>query len=142
MNKAGNVFILIIGLFLLVGAFRQPIIDGVKGWRTSDTTQSQSVLVAADNTTITLSYDLYQAELAEIIDITSNVTGSPAAYGYTESTRSLAINGLGAGQQTLVVEYYAETDDTVMQVIGPFLLFFIFFGIAGLMIWGATHSKR
>ena len=48
----------------------------------------------------------------------------------------MLIAGLDADNtRTLTVNYYAETDDTVMQVVGPFLGFFIFGGVAGLIIW-------
>ena len=138
MGKIGSILIGIIALFLLIGAFRTPIIDGIKGWRTNDTTETFAVVTVAGQTSanVTLSYDLYQAATAEVITITSNTTGAPAASAYTEATKYLLISGIPASQsQSLTVNYYAETDDTVMQVVGPFLGFFIFGGVAGLIIW-------
>ena len=139
MGKIGSILIGIIALFLLIGAFRTPIIDGIKGWRTNDTTELFAVTTAAGVTSanVTLSYDLYQAATAEIQSITSTEGADvPAASAYTESTKVLLIAGLDADNtRTLTVNYYAETDDTVMKVIGPFLGFFIFGGVAGLIIW-------
>jgi hypothetical protein len=141
----GKIVVGILALFLLIGAFREPIIDGIKGWRTSDTTESFAVVTVAGQTTAntTLAYDLYQASTAEVITITSNTTGTPVASAYTEATKKLLISGLPASEsQTLTVNYYAETDDTVMRIIGPFLGFLIFFVTAGLIVWQMWKGKR
>ena len=140
----GKVIIGIIALFLLIGAFRTPIIDGIKGWRTSDTTQNAVVDTAAGVTSanVTLDYDLYQAKTAEVYDIGSTIEETPAAATYIESTKVLLINGLTAEtSRTLDVNYYAETDDMVMQIIGPFLAFGIFGGVGSLIIF-AMWKKR
>jgi len=133
MGKIGTIFIGILSIFLLLGAFRTPISDGIKGWRTTDSTQAFAVTTAAGVTSanVTLSYDLYQAATAEVIGITSNVTADvPVATTYTEVTKVLLVSGLEESKtHTLSVEYYAETDDEVMRVLGPFLNFLIFGGV-------------
>jgi len=142
MSKVGAVFLGIISLFLLIGPFRTPFIDGIHGWRTADTTQSASVNPSGTAANVTLSHDLYQAALAEVSSITTNTTGAPATSAYTEATKVLLIDGLDPGQQTLTIQYYAETDDDVMRLIGPFLMFFLFFGVAGLIVWGVFGKQR
>ena len=137
----GKIFLAILCLFLLVGAFRTPIIDGIKGWRTVDTPLSKSVSPDGDNATIQLDHDLYQAALSNVQTITTNISGAPAAYSYTEATRMLVINGLNPGTQTLAFNYYAETDDEVMRIIGPFLAFFIFFGVAGAIVYSLVSKQ-
>lgn len=145
MSKIGAVLFGIIALFLLIGPFRAPISDGIKGWRTSETTENYNVTTAAAVTSanVTLSYDLYQAATAEVIGITSNVTTeTPVANTYTEATKRLLISGLDAdATHTLAVSYYAETDDDVMRVLGPFLSFLIFGLPAFAIIYGIWPRK-
>lgn len=141
----GQIVVGILALFLLIGAFRTPIIDGIKGWRTSDTNETFAVTTVAGQTSanVTLAYDLYQAATAEVIGISSNTTGTPVASAYTEASKKLLIAGLPAStSQALTVNYYAETDDEVMRIIGPFLGFLIFFGTAGLIIWSMWKNRK
>ena len=86
---------------------------------------------------VTLSYDLYQAATAEIIEITSTVgTDTPVGSTYTEATKKLLVSGLTADtSRTLTIEYYAETDDDTMRIIGPFVGFLIFGGIIFAIVW-------
>jgi len=142
----GKIFIGLIALFLLLGAFRTPIIDGIKGWRSMDI-DPYTEGVVTDNVTTTydidLDYDLYQANVGEAT-VTSNITETlnPPAKAYVEATKVLTVSGLLPSQtRTLTIEYYAETEDPVMRVIGPFLAFFIFFGVAGLIIWSIMSKK-
>ena len=139
MGKIGGVILAIIAIFLLLGPFREPIVDGIKGWRASDTTEDFVVATAAAVTTanVTLSYDLYQAATAEIIEITStDGTDAPVASTYTEATKVLLVAGLNDdANRTLTVEYYAETDDDTMRIIGPFVGFLIFGGIIFAIVW-------
>jgi post-segregation antitoxin (ccd killing protein) len=145
MSRISAVLFGIIALFLLIGPFRSPISDGIKGWRTSSTTENYNVTTAAAVTAanVTLSYDLYQAATAEVIGITSNVTETPVANTYTEATKVLLVSGLDAdATHTLAVTYYAETDDEVMQVLGPFLSFIIFGLPAFAIIYGIWPRHR
>lgn len=139
MARIGGVILAIIAIFLLLGPFRQPIVDGIKGWRASDTTENFVVATAAAQTTanVTLSYDLYQAATAEIIEITStDETDTPVASTYTEATKKLLVAGLNDdSSRTLTVQYYAETDDDTMRIIGPFAGFLIFGGIIFAIVW-------
>lgn len=139
MKKIGGVIIAIIAIFLLLGPFRQPIVDGIKGWRANDTEEDFAVTTAAAQTTanVTLSYDLYQAATAEVIEITStDGTDTPVSSTYTEATKKLLIAGLNDdASRTLTVEYWAETDDDTMRIIGPFVGFLIFGGIIFGIVW-------
>ena len=58
----GKIAIGVLTVFLILGVFREPILDGIKGWRTNDTNQSESVATAAGVTSanVTLDYDLYR----------------------------------------------------------------------------------
>ncbi len=144
MGKIGSIFLGLISLFLLIGPFRTPIIDGIKGWRTLTTYNEENVMPdAAGAANITLSYDLYQAALGEVIlPITTNTTGAPAPASYSESDKKLLVDGLNVGEyQRVHVDYYGETDDPVMQILGPFLAFIIFFGVAGAIIWAMVSKS-
>jgi hypothetical protein len=141
----GKIVIGVFAIFLLLGAFASPISDGIKGWRTNNTTQSFTVTTGGGVTTanVTLAYDLYQASLPEIIALTSNnVSDTPVASSYTESTKVLDITGLAASTtRNLTVNYYAETDDTVMRALGPFLAVLIIGGCCALIFWGMMHKS-
>ena len=144
--KIGAIALGIFTIFMLLGPFREPIIDGIKGWRTNDTLQSESVATGVGQTTanVTLDYDLYQAVTAEVQSISSNITGeTPVASAYTEATKVLLVSGLDASAtRTLGIQYYAETEDTTMRVLGPFLAGIGFLILVGLIIWGMFGGKR
>ena len=142
----GRVFIGIIAIFLLLGAFATPINAGIKTWRSNDTSEDFEVSTAAGVTgaNVTLSYNLYQEALAEVQSITSNDTDDvPIAATYTDATKVLEITGLDdAEAHALTVNYYAETDSTVMRVLGPFLAFLIFGFLLLGIVWGIVKGKR
>ena len=138
MSKALTVLVI---LFLLLGVFRQQILDGIKGWRTNDTTETvlaTSNVTAAAN--VTLSYDLFQATLAELLSILSSNPGdTPAATAYNEDTKVLTVGGLLPGTtRTLTIHYTAETTDSTMRIIGPFLVILIF---GGIIYMAYRHGK-
>jgi len=141
----GRVFIGIMAVFLLLGAFATPINDGIKTWRTNNTSQDFDVTTAVGvaNANVTLSYNLYQEALAEVQSITSNDTDDvPVAAAYTDATKVLQITGLDdAEAHALTVNYYAETDSTVMRVLGPFLAFLIFGFLLLGIVWGIVKGK-
>ena len=147
MKGISGVLVGILAMFLLIGPFQPSISAGIKGWRTSDTTENFNTITGAGVTSanITLGHDLYQAAAAEVIYVTSNITESPVATSYTEATKILLVSALNASDlRTLTIEYYAETDDTVMRALGPFLSVLIFGGCAGailISIWQTTKTK-
>lgn len=141
-----NIVFIMIAIFLLLGAFASPIADGIKGWRTEDTTENFSpVTTASVGTTanVTLTNDLFQDDHTEVIAITSNITGeSPVATGYTAATNKLLVSALQANKtRTLTVNYYADSDSTVMAAIGPFLGFLIIGGLAFGIIWKGYKGR-
>jgi len=137
----GKVIFIVLAIFLLLGVFSSPILDGIKGWRTEDTTQSFAVSTGAGQTTanVTLSSDLFQDDVSEVVSISSNISESPAATNYTASTKVLLVSALTASQnRTLSINYYADSESTIMQAVGPFLGVLI---IGGL-IFGIFISMR
>lgn len=140
-----KVFIGILALFLLFGAFSGPILDGIKGWRTDDVTQSYVVATGAGVTTanVTLSLPLYNDEVTEVISVSSNETEVPIATSYDDATQNLLISALNAATgRTLTVNYYGLPDDDVMNAIGPFLGFFVIGLLAFAVIWGVWKGKK
>ena len=143
--KIGSIVIAIFAVFLLLGYFATPILNGIKGWRTGGTTTQTMTVATAGGVTsanVTLSKDLYQSLVTNIISITSSDgTDTPATGTYTEATKVLEITGLEAStSRTLTLSYYGETDDSVMRIIGPFLGFLIIGGLVVLLIMGVTHK--
>jgi anti-sigma-K factor RskA len=140
-----KILMAILALFLLFGAFAVPITDGIKGWRTDDTTQAFVVVTAAGATTanVTLTSDLYQDKASEVISISSNETEAPVATSYDSATNHLLVSALNAATtRTLTVEYYADTDSTVMNAIGPFLAVLIIGGLALATVYGVWKAKH
>lgn len=125
----GRVFYVIIAVFLLLGCFSTLIISGINDWRTDETEQSYAVTTAAGVTTanVTLSKDLFQDDVSYVNTVTSNVTGeTPVATTYTSATNVLLLSALNASEtHTVTVNYDADTDDTVMGAIGPFMAFLV-----------------
>ena len=141
----GRVFVGILAIFLLLGAFATPINDGIKTWRTNDTSEDFDVNTAAGVTgaNVTLSYNLYQEALAEVQSISSNDTDDiPIASTYTDATKVMEITGLDDSEgHALTVNYYAETDSLVMRVLGPFVAFLIFGSLLMGIVWGIVKGK-
>lgn len=140
----GKVFLMILAVFLLLGAFATPILDGIKGWRTEGTTEAHAVTTGAGVTTanVTLSNDLFQDDVSEVITITSNITGEePIATTYTAATNRLLVSALNASAtHTLTVNYRADSDSTVMAALGPFLAILIFGGLMAGIFMGMRHK--
>jgi len=143
-KSAGAILIGIITIWLLLGPFQSAITDGIHDWRSSSTTENFIVATGAGVTSqnVTLGHDLFQAAASEIISVTSsNVTDAPIASAYSESTKNLTVSGLVASiSRTITVVYYAETDDTVMRAIGPFLSVLLFGGCAFAIMFGMWQS--
>jgi hypothetical protein len=142
----GKVFLLILALFLLLGAFSSSISDGIKGWRTEEQVQGAAVSTAVGITSanVTLTADLFQDDTAEVTDITSNVTmDAPVASTYIASTKVLLIGGLTSNAaHSLSITYLADPDNTVMMVLGPFLGFLIIGGLIVALFYGTFKKSR
>ena len=143
----GKVFVGILSIFLLLGAFSTPILDGIKNWRTDGLTTQTTVVVTAPGVTtanVTLARDLYQALVTNVDSITStDGTDAPAASSYTEATLVLLVSGLNDdASRTLTINYYGETDNDVMRVIGPFLGVGVIGILAVGMIWAVFEGKK
>ncbi len=142
----GKVLFVILAVFLLLGAFATPINDGIKTWRADRPTQNFVVITPAGVTTanVTLTEDLFEDDVTEVISITSNVTGeNPVATAYTPASNKLLVSALDADTtRTLAVYYYAETASTVMQAIGPFLGILIFGGLLLAIFLAGKGGKR
>lgn len=140
-----NAVVGVLMIFLLLGAFAEPIIDGVKTWRTTDTTETFNVETAdVTAANVTLAYDLFQAVTAEVISVTSDNAGdTPVANEYTEATQVLNVDGLSENTtRVLTVNYYAESDNAVMQAIGPFLVVLIIGACVYFIVRGMFSKKR
>jgi hypothetical protein len=145
--KLGNAVLGIFAIFLLIGVFATPIINGIKTWRTDGLNSQDAIVATAGGVTtanITLTKDLYQANIVNLDDITStDGDDTPVGTDYDEDTLVLAVAGLEAStSRTLTISYYGETDQSVMRVIGPFLGFLIIGGLLTAIAWGMFHNKK
>jgi hypothetical protein len=137
----------ILGIFLLLGAFSTPILDGIKTWRTDGLSTQTTVVATAPGATtanVTLAKDLYQANVVNIHSITStDGADAAAATSYTEATLVLLVSGLNDdSSRTLTIQYYGETDSDVLRIIGPFLGVLVIGGLTILMIWSIFEGKK
>ena len=137
----------ILGIFLLLGAFSTPILDGIKTWRTDGLATQTTVVATAPGITtanVTLAKDLYQANVVNVHSITStDGADAVAVTSYTEATLALLVSGLNDdASRTLTIEYYGETDSDVMRIVGPFVGVLLIGGLAALMIWSVFEGKK
>jgi len=142
----GKILFIILAIFLLLGAFSTPIMDGIKGWRTEDTTESHSVVTILGQTTanVTLASDLFQDDIAEVITVTSNISGeSPIATSYVSASKKLLVSALNpAATHTLTINYYADTESGVIYVLGPFLPLIIIGGLLVIILQSGLKKRR
>ena len=137
----------ILGIFLLLGAFSTPILDGIKTWRTDGLSTQTTVVATGGGVTsanITLAKDLYQANVVNVHSVTStDGADAPAVTSYTEATKVMLLSGLNpSSSRTLTIEYYGETSSDVMRIIGPFLGVLLIGGLAALMIYSVFEGKK
>lgn len=127
-----RIFIAMIAVFLLLGAFAGEILDGIKTWRTEDVTQYEIVTTGVGQTTanVTLDSDLFQDDEDNVSSISSNISESPVATSYTAASNKLLVSALNANDtRTLTIDYYADTESDVMLALGPFLGFLVIGGL-------------
>lgn len=140
-----KVFLAILAIFLLFGAFSTPILNGIKTWRTDTPTENFIVTTGGGVTSsnVTLAMELYQGHTSEVISISSNITEFPVATSYDKATQKLLVSALTASRtRTLTVHYYGLPDDDVMNAIGPFLSVLIIGGLAAATVIGVWQSKK
>jgi hypothetical protein len=137
MIGRGAVGILILFLFFTIGT--TPVIDGVHNWRTQQLTQAVVMTTSGGQTTgnVTLNKDLFNGSTSEITSITSTYTETPVATSYVPATKTLTISAMVESQtRTLTIKYNANSDDPIMQGIGPFLTILIFMFVIGIVAAG------
>ena len=142
----GRVLFIILAIFLLLGAFASPILDGIHGWRTEEiTNESHPVITGAGVTTanLTLAEALFQDKISEVNSVTSNVTAeNPVLWSSYDSATGLLVYGLIPGiTRSLIVNYYAETDSTVLQAVGPFLGVLIIGACVVIVFMGSKKGR-
>ncbi len=139
----GKIAVVIFCILALL-AFATPISNGIHNWRTDDVTQTFSVTTGAAETTanIVLLRDLFNAATTEIQTTSSSISETPIPGTYTSATKTLVLTNLTVNQtRTITLAYYSESEDEYMRIIGPFLLFLIFGGIIGAIIYNALHKS-
>lgn len=138
----------IICIVLLIG-FGGAITTGLHTWRTDDISQTAVVTTGEAETTgdVILTRELFAGNVSEIHTLSSSISETPITGTYVAATDTLTITNLTASQtRTLTLGYYSEKEDEYLQIIGPFLAFFIFGGIIAAIIWyiwkGNNSSRR
>jgi hypothetical protein len=139
----GNVFGLIVILFLFFGPLWEPITSGVEKTRANDEVETFLVTTTAGTAAnVTLSYDLYQGKTAKVKSvISSNSTDTPVAYSYFEDDKNLEIVGLRPNiSRNIIVSYSGETENIGWRTIGPWLTIGIVCFV-GYLLWSIFLKK-
>ena len=138
MKFIGGLVIFLVAIYIFMQGFFPSVSGVVRGLRTFDTSDNVTVITAAGETAanVTLLNDLYQSEITEVTGlVSSNMADMPVAASYDEDTKRLGVSGLVAGAtRTLAIDYTAETTDTQMRLLGPFLILIIM-GIVCYFTW-------
>lgn len=99
----GNIMLMGLSIvFIAIGLIIQPVLlDGVSGAYVQRSLNSESdtvsTAVGVTSANVTLTYDIWNNSTAEVISITSNVSGdTPVASTYTAATNRLLVTGLSA----------------------------------------------
>lgn len=141
----GKILLGVIAIFLILGPFSPYFIGGVKTLRTEATTNAFVVTTGAGVTSanVTLTEDLFQANIGDITSISSNATETPIPTTYDEDTKVLLLTVLNDSTvRTLTIAYLSETNDPGMMALGPFFTFLIIGGLIGVIIWGIVDERK
>ena len=134
MTKVFVGVILVVFLFAFSGA----ITNGIHDWRTDSITQTVSVTTGGGVTTanVTLNRELMNDAVTEITSMTSTISETPIAGTFTAPHTLLLTNLTASQTRDITLVYYSETEDTYLQIFGPFLTILIFGGILAAIIMG------
>lgn len=130
--------VLIVIGFILFGA----LLTAFDGMVYSEVTTSRTVAtgVGVSNSTMVLGHELYNANLDNVSDISSTLgTDDPAPGAYDDNTDTLTVTGLTASSsRTISVDYNTARSDTYIELLQPYLPFFIlliFLGAGGGLVY-------
>lgn len=134
--------ILIVVGFILFGA----LLTAFDSMAYTEVSSSRTISTGVGETTgdITLGNPLYASNLDNVVEISSTLTSDdPAPSSYDEGTDTLTVSGLTASEdRTLTVDYLTEREDDYVDLLRPYLPFFIlliFLAAGGGLVW---HSFR
>lgn len=138
----------IIALLLFFGILAN-LTGGIHNVITDDETQNFAGVSTAGGLTsanVTLLTDPLDDKASEIESITSSLgTGVeiPVATAYETSTNTLSVGALSANTtRTLTVNYYVETEDQFISIVGPYLNFGIVGGILFFIGYALVKGKH
>ncbi len=136
MNKAGMVF----GFLIIMVAFilLPTLLNAFDAWDYTESTTTSAITTDAGETSgnVTLGYDLYNANLDNVIDISSSSSSdTPAPASYNEVSQILTIDGLAEDTtRSVTIEYRTARDDDFLSSISTIMPFLI---VVFLIILGA-----
>lgn len=140
----GKVLLGVLTIWLLLAVFATPIADGIHDFRVDTVSLSAPATpagtpLAAD---ITLSRDLFMDDTSEVSSVSSTVPATPVVTDYDPITKALTVSNLNSGAQVVTVTYSSEKEDTILQAIGPFILFLIIGGCLAAIVYSIWKGKR
>ncbi len=145
LNRVLALFVAII-LFIVLMAFTPDVLDSIHDAQVDEQTDAE-LTYTADNMPVTLTEDLWKANINSVISAVSDQSSTLTATAYVEATKALTLSGWLTGDTTATVVY--ETDALVGfmgagLVMGLMPLGYIaaILITLGLGIWGGIGVKR
>lgn len=132
---------LVIGL-MLVGNVLPDVIHDVA---TEDYSEPFSVSSGVTETTETLTYDHYYADLTDLSATSDNVADTPVVFDYDEDTKEVVVKGLDSGEsRTLTIAYVRESrqDFTGFAAFIRLLPFLLVVGLVVAALWGLFSAWK
>src|ERR1035437_6919034 len=121
----GKVF-LVIAVIVMLFMFLHPIQKGVHDWRTDQITKTVSITTGGGVTigSVVFTRALFNDDESEITSVGSAIAETPILGTYVPATKTLSLTNLTESQtRVITIVYYAETQDSILMIIGPFLAF-------------------
>jgi hypothetical protein len=132
---------LVLGL-MLIGNVLPDVIHDVA---TEDYAEPFSVSSGVTNTTQTLSYDHYYADLTSLSATSDDVADTPVVMSYAEATKEVVVTGLDAAEsRILTISYVRESrqDFTGFSAFVRLLPFLLIVGLVMAALWGLFSAWK
>ena len=140
-----RVLLTVVGLVLglmLVGSVLPDVIHDVA---TEDYSEPFSVSSGVTNTTETLTYDHYYADLTDLDATSDNVADTPVVMSYDEDTKDVVVTGLDSGESRILTIAYVRESQQDFTGFTPFIRLLPFMLIVGLVVvslWGLFSAWK
>lgn len=127
---------------MLVGTILPDVINDVAA---DDYSEPFTVSSGVTNTTETLSYDHYYADLTDLAATSDNVADTPVVMSYDEDTKEVVVSGLDSGESRILTIAYVREARQEFTGFASFIRLLPFLLIVGLVmaaLWGLFSAWK